>query len=379
MELNAGFVDGAFVLKGLKHEIRQNRAVVSCSRQIYFGYRCLNRVAVCNRVIRSAQSSIPDLMYSGGSGGDAGNFGGNDGSGGKDDEGDGEFGNNSQFAEDIVNAGVLQKMLKEAQVAIESLPKDIRYSVENGLVSESVLKRFLDLKKLPFGIGQLATQWTALRNRLVGSSAFLATVCVELSIGFGTKTAAELRARQDRFMKEIDFYLSDIALELVGDFFLVWLLSPVAKFGPPLARKGIENVVGALPSHVFQRGAFSALQRTIVLASKGSQFALVGFLASVLGHSATKALVKMRATANADVPAQHLAPVLDNSIQWGLFLGLSSNLRYQLVNGFEDRFLSSLYTVNLPAATAISTILRFGNCYVGSEHWIYWAKAVGLQ
>lgn len=38
-------------------------------------------------------------------------------------------------------------------------------------------------------------------------------------------------------------------------------------------------------------------------------------------------------------PEKELAPVWDNSIAWGGFMATSANLRYQLVNGFEDRVL----------------------------------------
>ena len=36
-----------------------------------------------------------------------------------------------------------------------------------------------------------------------------------------------------------------------------------------------------------------------------------------------------------------MAPVLDNSIAWGGFVATSTNVRYQLVNGFEERALVS--------------------------------------
>lgn len=35
----------------------------------------------------------------------------------------------------------------------------------------------------------------------------------------------------------------------------------------------------------------------------------------------------------------HLAPVLTNSLGWGAFMAVSANMRYQLINGFEDRVL----------------------------------------
>ena len=38
---------------------------------------------------------------------------------------------------------------------------------------------------------------------------------------------------------------------------------------------------------------------------------------------------------------KELAPPLDNSIAWGGFVATSTNARYQLVNGFEERALVS--------------------------------------
>ncbi len=34
-----------------------------------------------------------------------------------------------------------------------------------------------------------------------------------------------------------------------------------------------------------------------------------------------------------------LAPVLQNSVGWGVFMATSANVRYQLINAFEERFL----------------------------------------
>lgn len=45
--------------------------------------------------------------------------------------------------------------------------------------------------------------------------------------------------------------------------------------------------------------------------------------------------------AEGEEPDKELAPVLDNSIAWGGFVSTSTNLRYQLVNGFEERALVS--------------------------------------
>ena len=43
----------------------------------------------------------------------------------------------------------------------------------------------------------------------------------------------------------------------------------------------------------------------------------------------------------AEEAAPHLAPVLKNSLGWGAFMASSANVRYQLVNALEDRFMVS--------------------------------------
>ena len=38
---------------------------------------------------------------------------------------------------------------------------------------------------------------------------------------------------------------------------------------------------------------------------------------------------------------KQLAPVLDNSVAWGGFVAVSSNTRYQIIAGIEERVLVS--------------------------------------
>ena len=44
----------------------------------------------------------------------------------------------------------------------------------------------------------------------------------------------------------------------------------------------------------------------------------------------------MRVKAQGEEGDKELATVLDNSIAWGGFVASSTNLRYQLVNGFKE-------------------------------------------
>lgn len=115
---------------------------------------------------------------------------------------------------------------------VSSLPPDVRSA------TASQMHRLLAVERTPL-IGWLASAWPALRNRLVANERLPVQLGVELCVGFITKTLAEVQGRGKKFWKEFDFYLSDMALELVGDAMLVWLLSPVALFSGGIESKGI--------------------------------------------------------------------------------------------------------------------------------------------
>lgn len=155
--------------------------------------------------------------------------------------GDGSGGDDRQ---DPVDPEVLA-ILTAAGRDISSLPVDVRTA------TASQLRRLMAVEKIPL-LGWLASMWPALRNRLVANERLPIQLGVELSVGFMTKTLAEVQGRGKRFWKEFDFYLSDMALELVGDAMLVWLLSPTALFSASAKTAGLGGKFELLrraPSH----------------------------------------------------------------------------------------------------------------------------------
>lgn len=52
-------------------------------------------------------------------------------------------------------------------------------------------------------------------------------------------------------MQEFDFVLSDMALEVIGDFAVVWLLSPTRSFSP-VAKNSMARYINGLPGHALQ-------------------------------------------------------------------------------------------------------------------------------
>jgi Protein RETICULATA-related len=143
-----------------------------------------------------------------------------------------------------------------------------------------------------------------------------------------------------------------------------------------------------LPKHAFQVGAYSTMQRSTAFFYKAAQFGVVGFASSVAGHGLTTALVRTRkrkeaATDGARRISDHddvvLAPVLPTSVAWGAFMFCSSNPRYQMLNGLEQRVLFPL-TQGRPIVSAILVLgTRFSNSLVGGIQWIPFAKKLGVQ
>lgn len=140
----------------------------------------------------------------------------------------------------------------------------------------------------------------------------------------------------------------------------------------------LTGFTARLPSHFAQVGSYSLLSRATGFSYKAIQFGLTGFFASVVGHGLTRYLVSKREKGSVGDHVQ-LAPILPTSVAWGCFMLSSSNARYQMVNGIEQRLLDPILGANAALLTAVTFALRFGNCYLGGLHWLPWAKEWGIQ
>ena len=61
-----------------------------------------------------------------------------------------------------------------------------------------------------------------------------------------------------RHMQEIDFVMSDLSLEIIGDFAIVWLLSPKKSFSAAPSG-GVSQFASRLPGHSLQVTTFCPL------------------------------------------------------------------------------------------------------------------------
>ena len=86
---------------------------------------------------------------------------------------------------------------------------------------------------------------------------------------------------------------------------------------------------------MFQPG-FTTSQRLINLGYKGLIFAAVGLFAGIAGTAISNGLLALRKKMDANFKSQNQPPnVLLNAATWSTHMGVSSNLRYQALNGID--------------------------------------------
>lgn len=78
-----------------------------------------------------------------------------------------------------------------------------------------------------------------------------------------------------------------------------------------------------------------------------------------------------------DIP---VPPLLKSAALWGVFLAVSSNTRYQIVNGLERLVEGSLMAKQVPqVAMAFTVGVRFANNIYGGMQFVDWARWSGVQ
>ena len=92
---------------------------------------------------------------------------------------------------------------------------------------------------------------------------------------------------------------------------------------------------GAPGGHIFEAG-FSARGRALNLGVKGAMFGVIGFAAGIAGTCISNSLIMARQKLDSNYVSQNVPPnVLLNALGWTLHMGVSSNVRYQALNGLE--------------------------------------------
>lgn len=88
---------------------------------------------------------------------------------------------------------------------------------------------------------------------------------------------------------------------------------------------------------MFEPGGYSVASRLVNLMYKGVVFSVIGFGAGIFGTATSTGLLNMRKMLDPSFELQNDPPnVILNAACWGLHMGASANLRYQVLGGADQ-------------------------------------------
>lgn len=221
-------------------------------------------------------------------------------------------------------------------------------------------------------------------DRMNADPQFLYKVIVEQIIGVGAAVLGDMSTRPNWGLNELDFVFSTLVVGSIMNFALMYLLAPTGAppgtvSANPLMRLFDESTLtrmGAPGGHVFQPG-YSLQGRIINLLFKGATFGLIGFAAGVFGTAMSNGLIALRKATDPSFVTQNESPnILLNAGAWTLHMGVSSNTRYQMLNGLD----MALVGILPPAVFKLFVVLiRTMNNVVGGMSFVACARIVGSQ
>ncbi|XP_011006632.1 PREDICTED: uncharacterized protein LOC105112595 [Populus euphratica] len=311
----------------------------------------------------------------GGGGGDGGCGGGG---GEEEDKGEEEFGPIMKFEE----------VMKETEARGASLPPDMLEAAKTIGIRKVLLLRYLDLQGAGGLLGFAIKSCAMLRNRMLADPSFLFKIGTEIVIDSCCATFAEVQKRGKDFWAEFELYVADLLVGVVVNIALVGMLAPYVRIGQPSLSKGflgrLQHAYGALPSSVFEAERpgcrFSVQQRIGTYFYKGVLYGSVGFACGIIGQGIANLIMTAKRSikkSEEDIP---VPPLLKSAALWGVFLAVSSNTRYQIINGLERLVEGSPMAKQVPpVAMAFTVGVRFANNIYGGMQFVDWARWSGVQ
>ncbi|KAE8813330.1 protein RETICULATA-RELATED 1, chloroplastic-like [Hordeum vulgare] len=340
-------------------------------------------------VLQEDGAEVADVSGSGGSGkfrpgggggGDGDNGGGGDG-GDDHNERDDELGPILSFEQ------VVQEVEKQG-VSLSSLPADMIEAAKSMGIQKLLLLRYLDMQASAWPMGPAIRSFGFLRNRMLVDPTFLFKIGTEIVIDTCCATFAEVQKRGDEFWSEFELYAADMLVGVVVNVALVGMLAPYARFRGGSTSAGllgrVRHAYDALPSSVFEAErpgySFSIQQRLGSYLLKGFLYGAVGFSCGLVGQGIANLIMTAKRSVKKSENDVPVPPLLKTSVLWGAFLGVSSNTRYQVINGLERLVEASPLGKRVPAASLAFTVsVRFANNVYGGMQFVDWARMSGCQ
>ncbi len=223
------------------------------------------------------------------------------------------------------------------------------------------------------GLGPFALLLRGVRGRLEADPYFTTKLLIECGLDAAIITGANIAARKERFLRELEFTFCHLAISLLSDFGLVYLLAPSTTRPPPVTGSLRARLkLNLLPAHVFQLSPsgqvpFSAKARIATLLLKGVQYGAIGLCMGALGAAAVHGLIIIRETIDPSfIPPKSVQSILGTGAVWSGFMATSSNIRYNALTVLED----IMYSKGPGMGKIGSFALRLVNNYAGAAQWV---------
>ena len=244
--------------------------------------------------------------------------------------------------------------------------------------------------------GFIAGTYNGFIERAAYDPQFATKIAIEMVIGFVTQLFAEIAKRGSRSWLEIDFIVADIVMGLTANFFAVYLSAPTGASDDTSGHKNlspVEKFFSNCPDNAFQISEkYTVLQRFGSILKVAPKLFGIGFVAMAVGSCFTHVLSVARTSLSSPASIGGLqlifslfhgfADAFKISLAIGVYLAVSTNLRYQFVAGImEARVIDPLFHILFPSKllyTVGSFVVRTSNTFVGSAQMIDYLVSLPL-
>ncbi|KAH7841089.1 hypothetical protein Vadar_025447 [Vaccinium darrowii] len=221
-------------------------------------------------------------------------------------------------------------------------------------------------------VGAFLNGW---RSRVAADPQFPFKVLMEEVVGVTASVLGDMASRPNFGLNELDFVFSTLVVSSILNFVLMYLLAPTMSASSATLP---SMIFASCPtSHMFEPGPYGLVNRLGTFVYKGTLFAAVGFAAGLAGTALSNGLIKLRKKMDPEFETPNKAPpMILNAGTWALHMGLSSNLRYQTLNGVEFLLASVLPPVAFKSSVVV---LRCLNNVLGGMSFVVLARLTGSQ
>ncbi|WOL14708.1 hypothetical protein Cni_G23489 [Canna indica] len=214
------------------------------------------------------------------------------------------------------------------------------------------------------------------RSRVLADPQFPFKVLMEELVGVTACVLGDMASRPNFGLNELDFVFCTLVVGSIVNFVLMYLLAPTA--ASAAAASGLPGIFASCPSsHMFETGSYSLFSRLGTFVYKGVTFAAVGFAAGLAGTAISNGLIALRKKMDPEFNSPNKPPpTVLNALTWALHMGLSSNFRYQTLNGVEFVMEKALPSAGFKASVVV---LRCLNNVIGGMSFVALARITGSQ